>query len=142
MSGRKFLIIFAGICLLLVSIVILNPFTQQNSLIDKENNNNSESDNSNSFLINNWDNTSHEVTVELLNSKNASVFNKSYTTVHGETIKGQFPVTLESGTEIKVILDNSITKTQIVSEDSTGLVLYIDIYMVTSDPLFLSIALP
>lgn len=142
MSGKKFLIILAGICLLLVGIVVLNPFTQQNSLIDKENNNNDEVDNSNSFFVNNWDNTNHEVTVELLDSKNASVFKESYTSVPGESLKEQFPVTLEPGAEIKVTLDNNITKTQTVSEDSIGLVLYIDVYMVTSDPLSLTIALP
>ncbi|HWQ48322.1 MAG TPA: hypothetical protein VN414_05145, partial [Methanosarcina sp.] len=121
---------------------VLNPFTQQNSLIDKENNNNDEVDNSNSFFVNNWDNTNHEVTVELLDSKNASVFKESYTSVPGESLKEQFPVTLEPGAEIKVTLDNNITKTQTVSEDSIGLVLYIDVYMVTSDPLSLTIALP
>lgn len=142
MSGKKFLIILAGICLLLVGIVVLNPFTQQNSLIDKENNNNDEVDNSNSFFVNNWDNTNHEVTVELLDSKNASVFKESYTSVPGESLKEQFPVTLEPGAEIKVTLDNNITKTQTVSEDLIGLVLYIDVYMVTSDPLSLTIALP
>lgn len=145
MSGRKSLIILVGICLLLVGIVVLNPFTQQNSNVDKENNNsnnNDEVDNSNSFFINNWDNTSHEVTVELLDSKNASVFKESYTSVPGENLNYKFPVTLEPGAEIKVTLDNDITKTQTVSEDSTGLILYIDAYMVTSDPLFLSTALP
>lgn len=127
---------------MLVGIVVLNPFTQQNSLIDKENNNNDEVDNSNSFFVNNWDNTNHEVTVELLDSKNASVFKESYTSVPGENLKEQFPVTLEPGAEIKVTLDNNITKTQTVSEDLIGLVLYIDVYMVTSDPLSLTIALP
>lgn len=142
MSGKKSLIILAGICLLLVGIVVLNPFTQQNSLIDKENNNDIEVNNSNSFFVNNWDNTNHEVTVELLDSKNASVFKESYTSVPGESLKEQFPVTMEPGAEIKVTLDNNITKTQTVSEDLIGLALYIDVYMVTSDPLSLTISLP
>lgn len=142
MSGKKSLIILAGICLLLVGIVVLNPFTQQTSLIDKENNNDIEVNNSNSFFVNNWDNTNHEVTVELLDSKNASVFKESYTSVPGESLKEQFPVTMEPGAEIKVTLDNNITKTQTVSEDLIGLALYIDVYMVTSDPLSLTISLP
>lgn len=149
MSGKKYFIL-AGICLLLLVIVVINPFTQQNSPIANENsnsnsnsnNNEDQVDNSNSFFINNWDNTSHEVTVELLDSKNASVFKESYTSVPGETLNYKFPVTLEPGAEIKVTLDNDITKTETVSEDSTGLALYIDTYMVTSDPLFLSTALP
>ncbi|WP_054864571.1 hypothetical protein [Methanosarcina barkeri] len=74
MSGKKSLIIFAGICILLVGIVILNPFMQHNSPTGKEENNveeenNSESVDPNSFFINNWGNANHEVTVELLNSK-------------------------------------------------------------------------
>jgi len=153
MSGKKSIIILAGICLLLVGIAVLNPFTQQNSIIDKENNNinnnindnnnnDDKVDNSNSFFINNWDNINHEVTVELLDSKNASVFKESYTSVPGETLDNKFPVTLEPGEEIKVTLDNNITKTQIVSEDLEGLVLYIDIDMVDSDPLFVSTAYP
>ena len=77
MSGKKILIIFAGICLLLVSAVILNPSTQHTSLISKEENS-SESNNSNerdifnSFIINNWGNANHKVNVELLDSKNNS----------------------------------------------------------------------
>lgn len=142
MSGKKYLIILAGICLLLVGIIVLNPFTQQNSIIDKENNNEDEVDNSNSFFVNNWDNTNHEVTVELLDSKNVSVFKESYTSVPGKSLKEQFPVAMEPGAEIKVTLDNNITKTQTVSEDLIGLALYIDVYMLTSDPLSITIALP
>lgn len=147
MSGKKSLIIFVGVCLLLASIVILNPFTQHNSPTGKEENNsgeenNIESDNSNSFFINNWGNANHEVTVELLNSKNTSVFSESYTSVPGETIEEKFPVTPVSGEEIVVTLDNNVTKTQTVSEDSTGLALYVDVDMVTSDPLGLSVVLP
>lgn len=147
MSGKKSLIIFIGICLLLASVVILNPFTQHNSPTGKEEDNNEEennieSDNSNSFFINNWGNANHEVTVELLNSKNTSVFSESYTSVPGETIEEKFPVTPEPGEEIVVTLDNNITKTQNVSDDSTGLALYVDVDMVTSDPLSLSVVLP
>lgn len=153
MSGKKSLIIFACICILLVSVVILNPFTQHNSPTGKEENSNGEknnngeensidSDNSNSFFINNWGNANREVNVELLDSKNTSVFSKSYTSVPGETIEEKFPVTPAPGEEIVVTLDNNITRTQTVSEDSTGLALYIDVDMVTSDPLGLSVVLP
>lgn len=147
MSGKKILVILVGICLLLVSAVILNPSTQHTSLISKEENN-SESNNSNernifnSFIINNWGNANHKVNVELLDSKNNSVFSKSYTSVPGESIEKKFPVTPKSGEKIVVTLDNKITKTQTVAAGSTGLSLYVDVDMVTSDPLGLSIALP
>ncbi|HII93407.1 MAG TPA: hypothetical protein HA262_14955 [Methanosarcina sp.] len=147
MSGKKILIIFAGICLLLVSAVILNPSTQHTSLISKEensseNNSSNERDVYNSYFINNWGNANHKVNVELLDSKNNSVFSKSYTSVPGESIEKKFPVKPEPGEEIVVTLDNKITKTQAVTEDSTGLSLYVDVDMVTSDPLGLSISLP
>ncbi|MCC4768291.1 hypothetical protein FXW07_17235 [Methanosarcina sp. DH1] len=153
MSGKKSLIIVAGICLLLVGIIILNPFMQQNSPTNKEENNsenknnseeenNSESASPNSFFINNWGNANHEVTVELLNSKNNSVFSESYTSVPGEPIEDQFPVTPVTGGQVVVTLDNNITRTQPVSEDLTDLVLYIDIDMIASSPLDLTTVLP
>lgn len=159
MSGKKSLILFAGICLLLVGVVILNPFMQHNSPtgkeesnVEEENNveeknnveeeNNSESVDPNSFFINNWGNANHEVTVELLNSKNTSVFSKSYTSIPGETIKDKFSITPVPGGEVVVTLDNNITRTQTVSENSTSLVLYVDVDMLTSNPLDLSIVLP
>ncbi|AKJ40083.1 MULTISPECIES: hypothetical protein [Methanosarcina] len=147
MSGKKSLIIFAGICILLVGIVILNPFMQHNSPTGKEENNveeenNSESVDPNSFFINNWGNANHEVTVELLNSKNTSVFSKSYSSVPGKTIKDKFSITPVPGGEIVVTLDNDITKTQTVSENSTSSILYVDVDMLTSNPLDLSIVLP
>lgn len=148
MSGKKILVIFAGICLLLVCAVILNPSTQHTSLISKEenssksNNSSNERDIFNSFIINNWGNANHKVNVELLDSKNNSEFSKSYTSVPGESIEKKFPVTPKSGEKIVVTLDNKITKIQTVEEGSTGLSLYIDVDMVTSDPLGLSIVLP
>ena len=159
MSGKKSLIIVAGICLLLVGIIILNPFMQQNSPTNKEENNsenknnseyennsedenNSESASPNSFFINNWGNANHEVNVELLNSKNNSVFSESYTSVPGETIEDQFPVTPVTGGQVVVTLDNNITRTQPVSEDLTDLVLYIDIDMIASSPLDITTVLP
>lgn len=46
------------------------------------------------------------------------------------------------GGEIVVTLDNDITKTQTVSENSTSSILYVDVDMLTSNPLDLSIVLP
>ena len=136
---RKFLIIFVGICFLLASIIILNSFVWHNSLIDKEETNN---ESRNSFFIHNWGNKSQEVNVELFNSKNASVFNESYISVPRETIESQFPITPVPGVEIKVTLDNNITKTLIVSKDLIGITLYIDIDIMPNDPLILGPALP
>ncbi|MDR7664662.1 hypothetical protein RG963_02440 [Methanosarcina sp. Z-7115] len=138
MSRKKIQIAFVIICLLLV-IITLNSFVWHNSFIDKEETNN---ENRSSFFINNWGNTSHEVTVELFNSKNASVFNELYISVPGETIESQFPITPVPGVEIKVTLDNSVTKTLIVSKDLIGLTLYIDIDIMPNDPLILGPALP
>lgn len=134
MPRRKFLIISAGICLLLV-IITLSYFLWYNSLIEAN------SEITNFFFIHNWGNTSHEVTVELFNTQNTSVFNESYISVPGETIKSQFPITPVPGVEIKVTLDNNITKTLIVSKDLIGLTLSIDIDMMPNDPLILSPAL-
>lgn len=138
MSRKKIQIAFVIICLLLV-IITLNSFVWHNSFIDKEETNN---ENRSSFFIHNWGNTSHEVTVELFNSKNASVFNESYISVPGETIESQFLITPVPGVEIKVTLDNSVTKTLIVSKDLIGLTLYIDIDIMPNDPLILGPALP
>jgi len=95
MPRRKFLIIFVGICLLLV-IITLSYFLWHDSLIEAN------SEITNFFFIHNWGNTSHEVTVELFNTQNASVFNESYISVPGETIESQFPITPVPGVEIEV----------------------------------------
>ena len=123
-----------GICLLLV-IITLGYFLWHSSLIEAN------SEITNSFFIHNWGNTSHEVTVELFNTENVSVFNESYISVPKETIKSQFPITPVTGVEIEVTLDNNITKTLIVSKDLIGLILTIDIDMMPNDPLILSPAL-
>lgn len=123
-----------SICLVLV-IITLSYFLWHSSLIEAN------SEITNSFFINNWGNTSHEVTVELFNTQNVSVFNESYISVPRETIRSQFPITPVPGVEIKVTLDNNITKTLIVSKDLLGLTLSIDIDMMPNDPLILSPAL-
>lgn len=135
MPRRRFLIIFVGICLLLVGIIVLPSVIKHYSLPDTK-------ESGNSFFINNWGNKSHEVTIEIFNSKNTSIFNESYISAPDKNIRSQFPTKLAPGTYIEVTLDSNITKTQTVSEDLIGLVLYIQIDMVSNDPLILSIALP
>ena len=135
MQKKNILTWSVGICLLLF-IITLSYFLWHNSLIEAN------SEITNSFFINNWGNTSHEVTIELFNTQNVSVFNESYISIPRETIKSQFPITPVPGVEIKVTLDNNITKTLIVSKDLLGLTLSVDIDMVPNDPLILGIALP
>lgn len=94
-----------------------------------------------SFFIYNSGNTNHEVTVEVFDSKNISVFNESYILAPGE--RSKFPITWASGPYMyKVTLDNNTTKTEIVSEDFDMATLYIDIDMYSNDPLILGIAVP
>lgn len=135
MSRKKIQIAFVLICLLLVSIIVLTSFVKHYSLLD-------EKESGNPFFIINWGNKSHDVTVELFNSKKISTFNKSYISAPGKRIRDQFPFTLESGTYIEVTLDNNITKTQTISEDASDVVLYIDIDGYTDDPLVLGVAIP
>jgi len=134
MSRKKIQIAFVLICLLLVSIIVLTSFVKHNSLDEKES--------GNSFFIINWGNKSHDVTVEVFNSKNTSIFNESYISAPGRHARNQFPFTLELGTYIEVTLDNNITKTQTISEDASDVILYIDIDRYADDPLVLGIALP
>lgn len=131
---RRFFIL-VGICLLLVGIIFLPSVINHYSIYDKN-----ESDNS--FFINNWGNKSHEVAVEVFNSKNTSKFSESYISAPSKHTRSQFPFTLESGEYIEVTLDNNITKTENISEDANDVVLYIDIDMSTDDPLVLGIAIP
>lgn len=140
--SRKILVIFVCIFLLLISIIVLIPVVKQNILLDKnENNNNKES--GNYFFIHNWGNKSHEVTVEVLDSKNTSIFNESYMSApKKESMRKQFPFTLTSGTYIKATLDNNITKTEMISNDASDLSISIDIEIQPDDPLDIGIAIP
>lgn len=100
---------------------------------------------SQSYFINNWDNKSHEVSIEAFNSKNVSTFNKSYILAPKENImESQFPITLAAGTYIEVTLDNSIIETRIISKDfsESDSALYIDIDMDPDYPLALRTAVP
>ncbi|AAM03938.1 hypothetical protein [Methanosarcina acetivorans] len=135
MSRKKIQITFVIICLLLVSIIIFTSFVKHYSLFDKK-------ESGNSFFIINWGNKSHEITVEVFNSKKTSIFNESYISDPKKDIESQFPFRLESGTYIEVTLDNNITKTQIISEDASDVVLYIDIDRYPDDLLVLGIAIP
>ena len=135
--SKKNQIVFVVICLLLVSIIFLIFFVNYNSLLDKK-------ESGNSFFINNWGNKSHEVSIEVFNSKNTSIFNESYILAPGKTISSQFPTTLAPGTYIEVTLDNNITETQTVSEDQSQshVALYIQIDMHPDDPLEMNTAIP
>lgn len=140
--SRKKLVVFVCIFLLLISIIVLIPVVKQNFLLDKnENNNNKES--GNTFFIKNWGNKSHEVTVEVLDSKNISIFNESYISApKKEYMRKQFPFTLTPKTYIKVTLDSNITKTLMVSNDASDIALDIDIDTHPNDPLSLGISIP
>ncbi|HEY3362266.1 MAG TPA: hypothetical protein VGK06_10750 [Methanosarcina sp.] len=98
------------------------------------------------LFIKNWGNKGHEVSLEAFNSKNVSIFNKSYILAPRENIKSHFPIILAAGTYIKVTLDSNITKTQIISkdfsEDNSGSALFIDIDIRPDDPLNLGTAVP
>lgn len=136
MQRRKLLIIFVGICLLLLGIIVLPYVIRHNSLPDKKENNTL-------LIIHNQGNTSHEVTVKLFDSKNTSIFNESYILAPREDIRNQYPVGLVTGTYIEVTLDNNITKTETVSQNLSDIaILYIDIDVHPDDPLDLSIAVP
>ena len=129
MVKRKVLVIFLGVCLLLSGLLILNSY-----IGTKES--------GNSFYIQNWGNSSHKVTVKLFTERGISIFNQTYVLVSSETTINHFPIMLEPGMYIEVKLDNNVTKTQVVSRDLIGLVLYIDIDMHSDDPLILGPALP
>jgi hypothetical protein len=133
--SKKNQIVFMVICLLLVSIIVLTFFVKQNSLLG-------EKEKGNSFFIVNWGNKSHEVFVEVFNSKNNSIFNESYILTPKKTISSQFPTKLTPGTYIEVTLDNNITKTQYVSNDASDIVLSVNIDMSPDDPFNLIISVP
>ena len=135
MSRKKIQIAFVVICLLLVSIIVLTSFVRHNSLLDKK-------ESGNTFIINNMGNKSHEITVEVFDSKNTSIFNESYVLAPGKYIRSRFPFTLEPGMYIEATLDNNITMNQTVSGDTEDISLHIYIDMYPDDPLVLSIAIP
>ncbi|RXA19673.1 hypothetical protein EQO05_08755 [Methanosarcina sp. MSH10X1] len=132
---RRLLNIFAGICLLLVYIVVLHSVIGHNTLSEETENN--------TLVIHNQDNTSHEVTVKLFDSNNSSIFNELYVLDPEEKIKSQYPARLVTGTFIEVILDNNITKTEtIYSNLSDTDVIYINIDEHRGNQLDLSIVSP
>lgn len=132
--SRRFLIILVSMCLLLIAIIILPSDIKHDFLSDKKESNTL-------FIINNQDNISHEVIVKLFDSKNTSIFDKSYTLASGEHIESQSAVGLATGTYIEVTLDNNITETEIVPQDLSDIaILYIDMY--SDDLLSIRIAVP
>lgn len=132
---RRLLIIFAGICLLLVYIVVLHSVIRHNTLSEEIENN--------TLVIRNQDNTTHEVTVKLFDSNNNSIFNELYVLDPEEKIKSQYPARLVTGTSIEVTLNNNITKTEtIYSNLSDTDVIYINIDAHRGNPLDLSIVSP
>jgi hypothetical protein len=145
-NSTKYVIILVGALLLIVLGALVLSGSYNIKLINNSSRDSIKSTNnlSQSFFIKNWGNKSHEVAVEAFNSKNVSIFNKSYISAPKEDIKSQFPITWAPGTYIKVTLDNSIIKTQIISKDfsESNSALYIDIDMYPDDPLVLSTAVP
>lgn len=154
-NNTKYAIILVGVCLLILIVALesygpynnklANNFSQNTTPTNNSSQNTISTNNSSqSFFIDNWGNKSHEVTVEVLNSKNISIFNKSYISAPKETVIIPFPFTLAEGSYIKVTLDSNVTKTEIVSKDfsetSSALYIYIDMY--PDDPLVLSTAIP
>jgi hypothetical protein len=133
--SKKNKIVIIVICLLLVSIIVLTFFVNHNSLLDKK-------ESGNSFFIVNLGNESHEVTVEVFNSKNTSLFNESYISAPRKTISSQFPTKLTPGTYIEVTLDNNVTKIQTVSNDASDVMLSINIDMSPDNPFYLGLSVP
>jgi len=134
MSKRKFLIIFVGICLLLVGIIVLSSLIRNSLLPDKTENNTY-------LIIDNRGNINHEVTAKLFDSENTSILNESYILDPGEKIESYHPVGLAAGTYIEVTLDGNITETDIVYSnlrDIAVLYFYVDTH--PDNPLALSIA--
>ncbi|AAM03944.1 hypothetical protein [Methanosarcina acetivorans] len=95
------------------------------------------------YIINNHGNINHEVTVELFDLKNSSIFNKSYILAPDEQIKSESSVGLADRTRIEVTLDNNTTENEVVLGDLSDVaILYIYIDAHRDDSLDLSIAVP
>ncbi|MCC4766395.1 hypothetical protein FXW07_07145 [Methanosarcina sp. DH1] len=164
-NNTKYAIILVGVCLLILIVALESYGPYNNKLANNSSQNTTPTNNSSqnttptnnssqnttptnnssqSFFIDNWGNKSHEVTVEVLNLKNISIFNKSYISAPKENVKIPFPFTLAQGSCIKVTLDRNVTKTEIVSKDfsETSSALYIYIDMHPDDSLVLSTAIP
>ncbi|WP_052721481.1 hypothetical protein [Methanosarcina siciliae] len=95
------------------------------------------------YIINNHGNINHEVTVELFDLKNTSIFNKSYILAPDEQIKSESSVGLADRTRIEVTLDSNTTETEVVLGDLSDVaILYIDIDAHRDGSLDLSIAVP
>lgn len=132
---KRLLILFAGICLLLVYIVVLHSVIRHNTLSEKIENN--------TLVIRNQDNITHEVIVKLFESNNNSIFNESYVLDPEKEIKSQYPARLVTGTSIDVTLNNDITRTETVySNLSDTDIIYINIDAHRGNPLDLSIVSP
>lgn len=146
-NSTKYAIILVGALLLIaLGAFVLSGSYNNIKLINDSSQNSVKLTNNitQSFFIKNWGNKNHEVSIEAFNSKNVSIFNKSYISAPRQDMKSQFPITLAPGTYIEVTLDNSIIKTQIISKDfsESNSALYIDIDMYPNDPLALSAAVP
>lgn len=95
------------------------------------------------YIINNQGSINHEVTVELFDSKNTSIFSESYMLAPDEQIKSESNVGLADRTRIEVTLDNNTTETEVVLGDLSDIaILSIDIDAHHDDSLDLSIAVP
>jgi hypothetical protein len=99
---RKLLIIFVGICLLLVYIIVLHSVIRHNTFSEEIENN--------TLIILNQDNTTHEVTVKLFDSNNSSIFDELYVLDPEKEIKSQYPARLVTGTSIDVTLNIGSSK--------------------------------
>lgn len=142
---RRSLIIFVGLCILLVSIIFL-PSLIRHNLSSDTNKSNLSSDKQEGYtlyIIKNYGNINHEVTVELFNSKNTSIFNESYILAPNKQIESESSVGLADGTRIEVTLDNTTTENEFVLGNLSDVaVLYVDIDKYPDDPVNLTIAVP
>ncbi|WP_440946002.1 hypothetical protein ACSAZL_18265 [Methanosarcina sp. T3] len=95
------------------------------------------------YIINNHGSINHEVTVELFDSKNTSIFNESYLLAPDEKIESESSIGLADRTRIEVTLDNNTTETEVVLGDLSDVaILYVDIDAHRDGSLDLSIAVP
>lgn len=95
-----------------------------------------------SFFIDNSDNISHTITVEILDSQNTSKFNKTYNIAPNERLEPT-PISLRKDTYLyEITLDNNITKRQITGEYPEDLnleLLIIEVNKYPKEPLELSL---
>ncbi len=97
-----------------------------------------------SFFIDNSDNISHTVTVEVLDLQNTSKCNKTYSIAPNERLEPT-PISLKKDTYLyEITLDNNITKRQITGEypeDLNSEFLIIEVNKYPKEPLELSLVI-